>query len=108
MYIQKLNFPAILPDNEEVYMRYLEGILSSVDYDASVMLVRTDHGMNTRISPSLPTSFNLILEEIKRFHTLLGIKVDFSKSMKAGANIYFTIDFDISKDDSNLVKNNKQ
>jgi hypothetical protein len=95
--IQRLNFPSILPDNEEVYMRYLEGILSSVDPDLSMMLVRDRNKIATRISPSVPNSFNLILDEVKKFHTMLGIQVDFSKSMKAGANIYFTIDFDISK-----------
>lgn len=97
MQIQRLNFPSILPDNEEVYMRYLEGVLSAVDPDSALMLSRDRNKITTRISPSVPGAFNNILEEVKKFHTMLGIRVDFSKSMKLGANIYFTIDFDISE-----------
>lgn len=94
MHIQRLNFPAILPDNEESYIRYLEGVISSVDDTGSIMISRTDRGVGVRISPSEPQYFSSILEEVKKFHTMLQIRVDFSKSMKAGANIYFTIDFE--------------
>lgn len=93
MQIQKLNFPPILQDNEEAYFRYLEGITSSVDDQASILLVKRSQGIGIRISPSSPGNFSNILEEMKKFHTLIGIQVDFSKSMKAGANVAFQINF---------------
>ena len=97
MKIQKVNFPKILKDNEETYFRYLEGIIDSVDIGTCVIctrkLVEDKDGVSIRISPSEPAAFHTILEEIKRFHTLLGIQVEFSKSMKAGNNICFSINF---------------
>jgi len=92
--IQRLNFPPILQDNEEAYFRYLEGITSSVDERATMLLVKRSQGIGIRISPSSPGNFNNILDEMKRFHTMIGIQVDFSKSMKAGANIAFQINFE--------------
>ena len=97
MKIQKVNFPKILKDNEDTYFRYLEGIIDSVDIGACMLctrrLVEDKDGVTIRISPSEPAAFNNILDEIKKFHTLLSIQVEFSKSMKAGNNITFTIEF---------------
>jgi len=93
MLIQRVNFPPILQDNEETYLRYLGDVISSVDMDSSILFTRRHQGVGVRISPSEPQGFNIILEEVKKFHTMLGIHVAFSKSMKAGANISFQIDF---------------
>lgn len=93
MIVQKLNFPPILQDNEETYIRYLETVISAVDMDSSILLTRRDKGVGVRIAPSEPQAFKNVLEEVKKFHTMLGIQVSFSKSMKAGANITFQIDF---------------
>ncbi len=93
MVVQKVNFPSILKENEETYFRYLEGIVSSVDIDASILFNKKGEAILIRISPSSPDRLNIILSEMKKFHTMLSIVVEFSKSMKAGNNISFTIDF---------------
>lgn len=93
MQVQRINFPKVLKENEVTYLRYLEGILEAVDPDLSMILNRDRNRIVTRISPSVPASFNSILDEVKKLHTMLGIRVEFSKSMKAGANIHFTINF---------------
>jgi hypothetical protein len=93
MIVQKLNFPSILQENELTYFRYIEGLITAVDVDASILFFRMGNKLRVRISPSAYENFFLILSEIKRFHTLLNIHVDFSKSMKAGSNISFMIDF---------------
>lgn len=94
MQVQRINFPSILQDNEETYIRYLGDVISSVDMDSSILFTKRYKGVGVRISPSEPQGFKNILEEVKKFHTMLGIQVSFSKSMKAGANISFQIDFE--------------
>ena len=93
MQVQKLNFPPVIPDNESTYLNYLIGLIESVDYDSDMMIYRKEDGVMMRISPSDHQTFMTILDIIKKFHTMLGIHVEFSKSMKAGNNITYTINF---------------
>lgn len=93
MQLQKLNFPPVIPDNESTYLNYLTGLIESVDYDSDIMIYRKEDGIMMRISPSDHQTFMTILDIIKKFHTMLGIHVEFSKSMKAGNNITYTINF---------------
>lgn len=86
-----LNFPKVLSENEETYFRYLEGVVGSVDTDANIQVINRSEGISVRISPGSMQNFQVILQEVKKFHNLLGIRVSFSKSMKAGNNIYYTI-----------------
>jgi len=93
MQIQRLNFPPIVPDNELTYLNYLEGLMQSIDPDCDMMIYRKQEGVLTRIVPSSAQTFSVILDVVKKFHTMLGIQVEFSKSMKAGNNISYTINF---------------
>lgn len=93
MQVQRLNFPSVLPDNESTYLSYLEGLIESVDYDSDMMIYRKEDAVMVRISPSTNKTFLTILDIIKKFHTMLGVHVEFSKSMKAGNNITYTINF---------------
>lgn len=93
MQVQRLNFPPVIPDNESTYLNYLEGLIESVDYDSDMMIYRKEDGIMMRISPSTHQTFLTIFDIIKKFHTMLGIHVEFSKSMKAGNNISYTINF---------------
>jgi hypothetical protein len=93
MKCQRLNFPEVLPDNESTYLNYLEGLVESVDLLSDMMIYRKENGVIVRISPSEPAYFDQILIVIKRFHTMLGIQVDFSKSMKITSSINFNINF---------------
>lgn len=93
MQVQKLNFPPVIPDNESTYLNYLIGLIESVDYDSDMMIYRKEDGVMMRICPSSYQTFMTILDIIKKFHTMLGIHVEFSKSMKAGNNITYTINF---------------
>lgn len=94
MQVQRVNFPPIITDNESTYLNYLEGLISSVDISSTMMITRKFDGVIIRISPSDSRTFLVILEVIKKFHTMLGIQVEFSKSMKAGNNITFNINFE--------------
>lgn len=93
MRIYRVNFPAILSENEEAYFRHLEGIISSNDTEAMVEVTRRHDGIAVRIVPSSNRAQVLLLQSVKRMHTLLGLNVEFSKSMRASSNIYFKINF---------------
>ena len=94
MTIERINFPPVIPDNETTYLNYIEGLISSIDENSSMLMSRGINGLSIRIAPSEYRYFEEILKVIKRFHTMLGIQVEFSKSMKAGMNITFNIKFE--------------
>lgn len=93
MQVQRSNFPPVLPDNEVTYLNYLEGLIGSIDSECDMLITRKTEGILVRISPSLPAYFATIFDVVKKFHTMLGVQVEFSKSMKAASNISFMINF---------------
>lgn len=93
MRVERLNFPDTIPDNETTYLNYLEGLIESIDLEADMMIYRITDGIFVRISPSEPKYFGELLLVIKRFHTMLGIQVDFSKSMKVLSIVSYKINF---------------
>jgi hypothetical protein len=93
MQVQKLNFPPVIPDNESTYISYLVGLIESVDNDSDMMIYRKEDSIMVRIMPSTHQTFFTILDIVKKFHTMLSIHVEFSKSMKAGNNITYNINF---------------
>jgi hypothetical protein len=91
MEIHRKWFPDILNDNDEVYFAHLEGIISSVDELSHLQITRLKDTYHFRIAPSIPKYTEIILQEILKFHTLYGIKLDLSKSIKSSSTIVFTI-----------------
>lgn len=92
MRIVKLNFPSIIPDNEEVYFSWLTGYMESIDAKCTIQFTKKlNDGINVRISPSHPMYLEIMIAKVKDFHNLYGIRVEFSKSMKTGSNINFNI-----------------
>lgn len=84
-------FPEILPDNEANYFQGLIGVVESVDELASMEIIRSPVSYNFRIIPSVPRYINMIIEEILKFHNLLGVHLDISKSIKNTGVITFKI-----------------
>lgn len=93
MRVYKINFPSLLTDNENVYFSYLVGYLESLDDECVVQVTSRLSGINVRIAPSKPELLVGIIEEMKHFHTQLGMQLEFSKSMKTSMNINFNINF---------------
>jgi hypothetical protein len=93
MEIVKKFFPTIMPENEEVYFASLHGVIESVDELASLEIVKTPKSYLFRLIPSLPKYTNMIIEEIIKFHNLIGIRLDMGKSIKTSATITFSISF---------------
>jgi hypothetical protein len=92
MKILKVNFPKIIADNETSYISWLTGYLESIDVNCTVQITKKLNGsINVRIAPSHSKYLDVLIQKIKDFHNLYRIRVEFSKSMKLGANINFNI-----------------
>jgi hypothetical protein len=91
MQIHTKFFPQVLQDNEIAYFAHLEGILEAVDELASLEITKNPHSYHFRLAPSLPKYNDMLLEELLKFHNLLQIKLNLSKSIKSSATIVFEI-----------------
>lgn len=93
MEVKKRFFSSVMPENESVYFASLQGVIESVDELASMEIVQTPTSYLFRLIPSLPKYTNLIIEELIKFHNLIGVRLDMGKSIKTSATITFSISF---------------
>lgn len=91
MILSRQQFPSVIPDNEEAYLKYLEATINSVDPFSSTEVTHKPTGYLVRIAPSVPEYLTLLLHEIKVFHSHLGIQVEFSKSIKTSTTLTYCI-----------------
>lgn len=84
-------FLGILTDNEDAYFRHLNGIIDSVDELSTLEITRNPNSYHFRLAPSVPMYNDMLLEELLKFHNLLQIHLDLSKSIKSSATIVFDI-----------------
>jgi hypothetical protein len=91
MQINKKFFPEVMQDNELAYFAHLQGIIDSVDELATLEITRNPNSYHFRLAPSVPRYNDMLLEEILKFHNLLQIHLDLSKSIKSSATIVFDI-----------------
>jgi len=91
MQINKKFFPELMQDNELAYFAHLRGIIDSVDELATLEITRNPNSYHFRLAPSIPKYNDMLLEELLKFHNLLQIHLDLSKSIKSSATIVFDI-----------------
>jgi len=91
MQINKKFFPQVMQDNEIAYLAHREGIISSEDELATLEISMNPNSYHFRLAPSIPMYNDMLLEEILKFHNLLQIHLDLSKSIKSSATIVFDI-----------------
>lgn len=92
MQLHKKFFPEVMQDNELAYFAHLEGIISSVDELSTVEITKNPSSYHFRIATSVPRYNEMLLEELLKFHNLLQIKLNLSKSIKSSATIVFDIE----------------
>lgn len=91
MEIKRKFFPKILTENELNYFAHLEGVINSVDEFCNLQITKNTNSYDFRIATSLPKYNTILLEEILKLHSLFGIKLDISKSIKTSGTIVFKI-----------------
>lgn len=83
-----------MQDNEIAYLAHLEGIIDSVDELSTLEITKNPQSYHFRLAASLPKYNDMLLEELLKFHNLLQIKLNLSKSIKSSATIVFEINLD--------------
>lgn len=91
MQIQTKFFPQVMPDNELAYLAHLQGIIDSVDELSTLEITKNPNSLHFRLAPSLPMYNDMLLEELLKFHNMLQIQLNLSKSIKSSATIVFNI-----------------
>lgn len=91
MQVQTKFFPQVMPDNELAYLAHLQGIIDSVDELSTLEITKNPNSYHFRLAPSLPMYNDMLLEELLKFHNMLQIHLNLSKSIKASATIVFEI-----------------
>ena len=91
MQINRKHFPDILPDNEEIFLSHLQGVIESIDELCCLQITKLPGSYHFRIAPSVPMYNNLLLKEILKFHNMYSIKLDISKSIKSSGTLAFEI-----------------
>lgn len=80
-----------MPDNELAYLAHLQGIIDSVDELSTLEITKNPNSLHFRLAPSLPMYNDMLLEELLKFHNMLQIQLNLSKSIKSSATIVFDI-----------------
>ena len=80
-----------MPDNELAYLAHLKGLIESVDELSTLEITKNPSSLNFRLAPSLPMYNDMLLEELLKFHNMLQIQLNLSKSIKSSATIVFNI-----------------
>lgn len=81
-----------LPDNEQVYISLLKGVVSSVDDFSDFHMAKYSDKYLCRITLSDVTLTNSLISQLNDLHNCMGILLDYGKSIKKG-NIFFNIPF---------------
>ena len=90
MKIVKKNFPKVGRDNDINYFNMFEGVISSVDEHANVLIENSIVTYKIKISPSNPKYIDNLINAITTFNNLFGITLNFSKSIKSTGTIAFS------------------
>ena len=87
----KTKFFGILTENEELYFAQLKGVIESADELSALQVTNSVDHYIFRLVPSVPKYTDNIIEALTQFHNTLGIRLDFSKSIKTTGTINFII-----------------
>ena len=91
MYVKLTEINKIIPDNDARYFELLESVINSVDIGSTVEVYKKPDKYTLRLTPTKENNINLIIEEVLKFHNLMNIKLNLSKSIKTSGKIFFDI-----------------
>lgn len=85
--ITKIGFPSIMLDNDIQYLNYLFKLIEVVDNNSELTITKTNEIYCISLLPSSTKLRDELIQEIKEAHFLLGIEIEFSKSLKISTYI---------------------
>lgn len=91
MTIVKIGMNGVLPDNDVQYMTYITKVVSKIDKEADVTIIRGNNKHSYRIVPSDLKLKSEIIQQLSIANSLLGIKILWSQTMHLSNSIYFEL-----------------
>lgn len=88
MNIRKIGVPSILPDNDIVYMKFLFKLIKVIDDECLIKIYKTLSGYKFVLSSKKKEE---LIEELIEMHNILGLDIEFSKSIKLSKDITYFI-----------------
>jgi hypothetical protein len=93
MTIEYSGLPSILPDNDLSYFSLLKGAIEGIDPGSSMSVTKGSSGYVFRLVPSTTVSIDMLIQQLTELNTLMGIHLEFSKSVKSTSSIVWMLNF---------------
>lgn len=84
----------VLKDNDKCYFSVLEGVINSIDPLSTLEVRKNLNNYSFRIAVTNSDVLPTLIKDINALHNMIGIKVDFSKSIKKSFSVSFKINLD--------------
>lgn len=81
----------LLPDNDRGYISMLEAVINTVDEFSTLEIRRNITDYSFRIAITSQDYLPRLIKELNQLNNLIGIKVDFSKSIRSSSSLAFKI-----------------
>ena len=91
MIINRIGLAPILSDNDVQYITYITRVIHKSDDKAEVTIIRGVRTYSYNIIPSDPVLKVGIIDSLKIAHQVLGIAIQFSKTMDISSAIHFEL-----------------
>ena len=91
MEVCRKHFPELIPDNDDVFIRHLQGILESIDEFSAMEVTKVPDGIFFRVVSSIPKYTIPLLEEVLKFCNNYKLRLELSKSIKSSGSLTFLI-----------------
>lgn len=91
MEIVREGFTKPIPDNDALFISFLEGVIESVDENCAFSVRNNPLSYVFKVSPSKPSNIERIINAVIEVGKKFKIFIDFSKSMKATGVVFFKV-----------------
>lgn len=91
MTIVKIGMNGVLPDNDVQYITYITKVIHKTDKEAEVTIIKGIRTHSYNIKPSDPGLKSQLVDALTLANGVIGVRIEFSKSMKISNSIYFEL-----------------
>jgi len=93
MKVESKDLPAILRENDNHYLEFINSSIIHADPEATVNVRRNSEGLSFMITPSTDNLRQFLIDNLLEAHRRLNLKIKFSSSLKIQKTIAFSIQF---------------
>lgn len=90
------DIPKVMLENEKAYFQLLEASIESIDELSTLEIRKNPMDYSFRIAISSPVYLNPLVSSLNTLHNMLGIVLQYSKSIKSSYALSFKIPLTLS------------